>query len=68
MLSILCNDAQKPSKWTVSDIAEFDDKDTYARIKKSTDGQKVSFEFKRINQSTINEIERLIKVSINKAK
>lgn len=68
VISILCNDAQKPSKWTVSDIAEFDDKDTYARIKKSTDGQKVSFEFKRINQSTINEIERLIKVSINKAK
>ncbi|MBL1875126.1 peptide transporter, partial [Klebsiella pneumoniae] len=38
------------------------------RVRKSQDGQKVSFEFKRISQSTINEIERLIKVSIGKSK
>ncbi|EPU1185079.1 TPA: ParB family protein, partial [Klebsiella pneumoniae] len=68
VLSILCNDVNKPQKWTVTDIAAFDNKDTYARVKRSADGQKVSFEFKRIGQSTINEIERLIKVSISKAK
>ena len=68
MLSIHCNDGNKQGQWTVSDIAVFDNKDTYARVKRSADGQKVSFEFKRIGQSTINEIERLIKVSISKAK
>ncbi|EOT5432710.1 ParB family protein [Klebsiella pneumoniae] len=68
VLTILCNDANKPPKWTVSDIVDFENKDTYARVRKSNDGQKVSFEFKRISQTTINEIERLIKVSIGKSK
>ncbi|MDQ6192304.1 hypothetical protein M5585_32130 (plasmid) [Serratia ureilytica] len=35
VLSILCNDVNKPQKWTVTDIAAFDNKDTYARVKEA---------------------------------
>lgn len=41
VLSILCNDGNKQGQWTVSDIAVFDNKDTYAVVKRSADGQKL---------------------------
>lgn len=68
-LQILTNDTEnKQVKWTISNIADFDNKDMYARIKRSRDGRKVHFEFNRLNKSVIDEIERLVKVSINKSK
>lgn len=68
-LQILTNDTEnKKTTWTSSDIVDFDNKDMYARIKRSSDGRKVHFEFNRLNKSVIDEIERLIKVSISKSK
>lgn len=53
--------------WVSSDIVTFDNKDTYARVKKSSDGRKVNFEFNRVNKELLDEIERLIKMKITKS-
>lgn len=66
-LRTLTQDSTSSSRWIISDIAEFDSKDKTARIKRSQDGRKVIFEFNRMNQNLIDDIERLIKLRINKS-
>ncbi|HHE6471526.1 TPA: ParB family protein [Providencia rettgeri] len=63
----LMTDKTKPaSAWKTTDIVEFNNKDQYARISYSGNGRKVRFEFNRLNQTVIQELERLIKLKLSK--
>ncbi|WP_340613361.1 ParB family protein [Xenorhabdus thailandensis] len=60
--------AATPAKgWKTVDLVTYENKDKYARISRSANGRKVKIEFNRINQSLIDEIERLIVQKMNKA-
>ncbi|HEC5166169.1 TPA: peptide transporter [Escherichia coli] len=62
-------DINPPSKgWDTRELAEFDNKDKYARISKSASGRKIRFEFNRMNSELIAEIEEFIKLKLRENK
>nr|ELR5167397.1 ParB N-terminal domain-containing protein [Providencia rettgeri] len=65
-LDVLADKSSTKATWQTSDIMQFNNKDQYARISRSGNGRKVRFEFNRLSRSLIDDIERLIKLKLNK--
>lgn len=65
-LDLLTDKVKAKSTWCTSDLISFDNKDQYARVSRSYNGRKVRFEFNRLNKNLIDEIERLIKLKLDK--
>ncbi|TDX12079.1 ParB family chromosome partitioning protein [Buttiauxella sp. BIGb0552] len=54
-------DENRPKKgWETRELVTFENKDKYARISKSASGRKVKFEFNRMSNDLIKEIEAFI--------
>ncbi|HHR6132287.1 TPA: ParB family protein [Providencia alcalifaciens] len=66
ILELITNKTKQASAWKTSNIIEFNNKDQYARISYNGNGRKVRFEFNRLNQTVIEEIEHLIKLKLSK--
>ncbi|MET4862717.1 ParB family protein [Morganella morganii] len=67
MLEIMTDKAKPEAAWKTADIVSFESKDQYARISHSSNGRKVRFEFNRVGQKVIEDIERLIRLKLSKA-
>ncbi|WP_144139020.1 ParB family protein [Providencia rettgeri] len=67
MLEIMADKAKPAAAWKTSDIVAFENKDQYARISYSGNGRKVRFEFNRLNQKVVEDIERLIRLKLSKS-
>jgi len=58
-------DINPPSKgWITRELASFENKDKYARISKNASGRKIRFEFNRLNNELIEEIEKFITMKL----
>lgn len=57
------NTTGKPKKatWETNKLAEFDDKNAYAKVSRSADRNMVKFEFSRIGSEKMNKIDSYIK-------
>lgn len=67
MLEIMTDKAKPAAAWRTADIVSFENKDQYARISHSSNGRKVRFEFNRLSQKVIDDIERLIRLKLSKS-
>lgn len=65
-LNLLVDSDNPKSAWDTSELITFDNKDQYARVSRNGNGRKVRFEFNRLSQGVIDDIERLIKLKLSK--
>jgi ParB family chromosome partitioning protein len=62
---LINGESKQKVKVTVEDLASFENKDTYARIKTSANGRKKSLEFSRLPKELTDDIEAYIRQKLN---